>query len=81
MRAANAAIDKTNLYDIIHVFVDELIELIEFNEQNLKRIRIQVTKLQTNYPFVCREEIAPREFVGVTRSLYRIGIHPVIIKL
>jgi hypothetical protein len=59
MRLANTAIDKTNLYEIIYLFVDELIKLIKFKANKLKRIRIQVTRLQTSYPYVVREEIAP----------------------
>jgi len=59
LRLANTAKDKTNLYEITYLFVDELIKLIKFNPNKLKRIRIQVTRLQTSYPFICREHITP----------------------
>ena len=78
MRIANRLTDKTNLYEIIYMFVDKLIELIEFDEQKLKRIRIQVTKLQTSYPYFVREQIAPTSLLELREACIASAYIPLL---
>ena len=78
MRLARCAIGKTNLYEIIYIFVDKLIELIQFDEKKLKRIRIQVTKIQTSYPFISSEQITPMNLIELREACIASAYIPCI---
>jgi hypothetical protein len=68
----------TNLYEIIYMFVDELIELIEIDEQRLKRIRIQVAKLETSFPFVSKVHITPSNLAELREACIASAYIPFI---